>query len=106
MRNPLTGRTPEQEQEALEWAIEVVEELKDADSLEDADFPERPRFMQREKAERERAEQRRRERVESGEYEHVLLERACIGLGPVCVRCGEEMPEPGAGPRRCPSAGE
>lgn len=105
MRDPLTGETREQQNESLRWAARAMEALERADSLEEYEEPEPPEHIKERRRERREARERRRERVESGEYEAVDFDERCIGLGPLCVHCGDRLPEPGEGPRRCPEVG-
>lgn len=104
-RNPLTGETRGEEEAAFEWALRTLDaDLSDPDERKEA-MRSAPVHLKHGWALRDRADRRRRERTESGEYERVPPDEACIGVGPLCVHCHTRLPKGGEGPRRCPGPG-
>lgn len=93
------------DREAFEWALRGLGvDFSDPDERREH-RRSAPEHLKRRWAEEERATRRRRERAESGEYERVPLDEACLGAGPLCVHCHTRLPKAGEGPRRCPGVG-
>ena len=96
------NRTPTTEE--LEWAAAAMDARINAGSPEDYEEPEPPDSIQKARERRKRDRKARRcaaLAVEYGYADYVPYDDRCIGMGPVCALCGEELPAPGDPPQAC-----